>query len=239
MSETQPSEPIFNPDPSFLAHSQLTAFMRYCEQETARTFVDYTEFHEFSVADFRSFWRLFLCWSGIARDGEIDPVCVGDSCESARFFPNLRMNYAEILLRDDGEADRTAITACHFGGRRDRLTRSELRVRVARLAAFLRYSGVRQGARVVVIARNNAEAVVAALAAASIGAAFSSCGPDMGAFAILSRFAPLEPVVLMAGFKTEPWDVGMRVADRVAEVARQLPTLTSIIALDDGLAPEG
>jgi len=239
MSETEPGDPIFTPDPNSLAHSQLTAFMRYCEQETARTFVDYTQFHEFSVVDFRSFWRLFLCWSGIARDGDTDPVCVGDSCETAQFFPNLRINYAEILLRDDGEADRTAVTACHADGTRDRLTRKELRSRVARLGAFLRSSGVRQGDRIAVIARNNAEAVIAALAAASIGAAFSSCGPDMGAFTILSRIAPLEPVMLMASFRTEPWDFGVKVADRVAEVARHLPTLMSIVALDDGVAPEG
>jgi acetoacetyl-CoA synthetase len=239
MDETEPRDPIFNPDPISIAHSQLTAFMRHCEREMARTFVDYAAFHKFSVADFRLFWRLFLCWSGIAHDGEIDPVCVGDSCERARFFPNLRINYAEILLRDDGEADRTAITACHFDGRRERLTRRELRVRVARLAAFLRHSGVRQGDRVVVIARNGGEAVIAALATASIGAVFSSCAPDMGAFAILSRFAPLEPVALMGSFRTEPWDIGMTVAGRLAEVAQHLPTLTTIIALDDGLLPDG
>ena len=232
-------EPIFTPDPIAISRSQLTAFTGYCEQETGIPFLGEAAFHEFSVTNYQAFWRLFLRWSHIPFDGEIHPVCTGDSCETAQFFPNLRINYADILLRDDDDPDRIAITACHFGGKRDWLTRRALRARVARLAAFLRKSGVRPGTRVVAIARNNAEAAIAALATASLGAAFSSCGPEMGPFAILSRFAPLQPLVLMAGFKTEPWDGGARVAERIVEVARQLSSLTAIIALDEECAPEG
>jgi acetoacetyl-CoA synthetase len=238
IDEAEPRAPIFSPDPISITHSQLTAFMRYCERETGRTFVD-AEFHKFSVGDFRLFWRLFLRWSGIVCDGELDPVCVHDSCERAQFFPNLRINYAEILLGDDGESDRTAITACHFDGRRERLTRRELRIKIARLATFLEHLGVRQGDRIAVIARNGVEAVIAALATASIGAVFASCAPDMGTFAILSRFAPLEPVVLMGNFRLEPWEAGMTAADRLTEVAQHLFSLKTIIALDDGLRPNG
>jgi acetoacetyl-CoA synthetase len=112
-----------------------------------------------------------------------------------------------------------------------------LRGRVLRLAHALERLGVRNGDRVVCVARNNPEVIIAALAAAALGAVFSSCGPDMGAFAILSRFAPLAPVVLLANTRAEPWDVGAPLADRVAETAAGLPSLRAIVGLDDGPLP--
>jgi acetoacetyl-CoA synthetase len=234
---TRQRNPIFLPNPDTIARSQVTAFMRYCEAATSRNFADYSSFESFSVEDFRVFWRLFLRWSGLVCEGQLDPVCLGDSCESASFFPNLRLNYAEVLLAD--RSGDPALTVCRGAGNTERLTRGELRERVLHLAASLRRLGVRQDDRVVVVARNGSEAVIAALATAALGAAFSSCAPDMGAFAILTRFTPLEPVVLMGHLRPEPWDVGTPVADRLAEVTAGLPTLRAIVALDDEPAPKG
>ena len=229
--------PPFLPNPEAIACSQMTEFMRYCEQATSRIFSDYWSFQSFSVEDSHAFWRLFLDWSALVCEGQPDPVCLGDSCETASFFPNLHLNYAEVLLT--GDDDRPALTACHGDGRTEHLTRGELRESVLRLAACLRRLGVHQGDRVVVVARNTSEAVIAALATAALGAVFSSCAPDMGAFAILTRFAPLEPVVLMGHLRPEPCDVGIPVADRLAEVAAGLPTLRAIVGLDDEPAPIG
>ena len=235
---TRHQNPIFLPDPDTIAHSQMTAFKRYCEAATSRIFADYRSFESFSVEDFGLFWRLFLSWSGLVCEGQLDPVCLGDSCETASFFPNLRLNYAEVLLADrEGSEDRPALTARHGDGRTERFTRGQLRESALRLAASLSLLGVRQGDRVVVVARNGSEAIIAALATATLGATFSSCAPDMGAFAILARFAPLAPVVLMGHLRPQPWDRGTHVADRLAEVAASLPTLRAIVALDDETPP--
>lgn len=232
------NDPIFVPDPAAVARSQMTTFIAYCERECGLTFGDYASFHQYSVNEFRSFWRLFLRWSGLPCEGETEPVCVGDSCETGLFFPNVRLNYAEILLATDGPRDnRRAVTTHRGDGRVEYLTRGELRERVLRLAASLRQIGVRKDDRVVAIARNVSEALISALATAALGATFSSCSPDMGAFAILARFGPLQPVVLMGHFQSEPWDIGMPVGMRLAEVAAGLPSLMAIVALDDGSAP--
>ena len=210
--------------------------MHYCETSAGLAFDEYTEFEQFSVEDFRTFWRLFLSWSGVRREGEINPVCLGDNSESAQFFHNLRLNYAENLL--DGAPDDPAVTIRHRGRSRDRLTRRELHDEVILLAASLSRLGVRRDDRVVAVARNNLEVVVAALATAALGAVFSSCPQDMGAFAILARFAPLAPVVLFGNVRPEPWDRGIPIAARLAEVAAGLPSLTAIITLDDGGLPD-
>ena len=237
---TGDQKPIFLPSPSSIARSQMTAFMRYCEAETGRFFADYAAFHDFSVREFRSFWQLFFRWCGLPYEGDLAPVCVGDFCESACFFPNVGLNYAEILLANDaGGDDCPAVTARRGDGGCERMTRGMLRDRTLRLAASLRRLGVQQGDRVVAVARNTSEAVIAALATTALGAIFSSCAPDMGSFTILTRFAPLQPTVLMGHFSIEPWDLGTSVADRLSEVAAGLPALTAIVALDNGPVPGG
>lgn len=231
---TLPLEPLYAPDPAVAACSQLTEFMRWCEAETGRRFPDYDAFDRFSVEG-PLFWHLFLHWSGLPWDGSADPVRLGDGVADARFFPALRLSYAECLL--DGDPGLPALLSCRADGRQERLMRGELRDRVARLAAALVRLGVGPDDRVAAVARNTGEAVVAALAAAAVGAAFSSCAPDMGAPAILARFAPLGPVVLFACLAAEPWDAGAPVAERIGDVVAGLPSVRAVVALDDGSAP--
>src|SRR5207247_2005062 len=130
----------------------MTAFMRYCERATSRSFTDYWSFQSFAAEDFRLFWRLFFAWSELVFEGQLDPVCLGDSSESASFFPNLRLNYAEVLLADRGGGDdRPALTACHVDGRTERLSRGELRERALSLARSLWRLGA-------IVARDNGAA---------------------------------------------------------------------------------
>src|SRR5437899_10138260 len=121
-------EVVLGLDDEAVANSQLTAFRQWCESRTGQNLPDHAAIDRFSVEEFRSFWRYFLEWSDLPRDGAVDLVCVGDACETARFFPDLRLNYAECLLA--GCPDRPVLTACHAGGSRDRFTRGTLRVAV-------------------------------------------------------------------------------------------------------------
>lgn len=81
---------------------------------------------------------------------QIEPDCIGDVCETARFFPDLRLNYAECLIA--GSPDQSVLTACHAGGSGDRFTCGTLRVAVARLATSLQRLGVRRGDHAAAIA---------------------------------------------------------------------------------------
>jgi acetoacetyl-CoA synthetase len=211
--------------------SQLGGFKRLCEAATGRTFQSPTTFHSFSVEDFREFWRLFLEWSAPLHSGEAEPVCTDDRCETATFFPNLRLSYAENLLeaREPGANERIALVARHGDGSRQELNRRELREQVRHLAAHLRALGVDRDDRVVAIVANNAEAIVAALAAATLGATFSSASPEMGATAILNRFEQLAPKLLFANSGSAS----------LGEVAAALPTLETVVVLDPGTPPTG
>jgi acetoacetyl-CoA synthetase len=219
-----------------ITRSQLSAFIHRCGMNAGRSFADWNDFHKFSTDDFRTFWQLLLDWSDLAYDGDPQPVCDVDDCEKARFFPNIHLSYVENLL--GGAPEAPGLIARSGSGQRRSFTRGALRMQVLRLAAALDGLGVRAGDRVVCIARNGPEAIVAALAAAAVGAIFSSCGPEMGAFSMLSRFAPLTPVVLFANTRTEAWDVGEPLAQRVAETVAGLPSLLAVVGLDDGKLPD-
>jgi acetoacetyl-CoA synthetase len=202
----------------------------FCEARTGRRFADHQAFHDFSVEEYRRFWSLFLDWAALSWDGSPEPVCTDDACERATFFPDLRLSYVDNLLTP-GDDDAVALIARHADRPVERITRGDLRARVRSAAAGLRQLGLSEGDRVAAVAQNDPAAVVAALATAEVGASFSSADPVMGTPALLGRFGQLRPRILLA--------VTTGAASDVAELARRLPSLSAVVALDDGAPPAG
>jgi acetoacetyl-CoA synthetase len=173
----------YQPDPRTVSRAQWQGFsIRSCERRTQFRTARYTSFEAFVMAQFRTFWALFLDWSNIICEGNRELVCAGDDCKTAVFFPALRLNYAENLLRDDGTDN--ALIGCHAYGSCDVLTRGGLRDQMVRLTVFLRQLGVEPGDIAAAIARNNIEMTNAALGSAAIGAVFFSCSHDMDTFTV-------------------------------------------------------
>ena len=82
------------------------------------------------------------------------------------------------------------------------------------------------------------EAIVAALAALAVGATLSTAAPDMGAFAVLSRFGQLEPALLIASLRDEAQHSSVPLGRaRSARSCAGSRRCTRVVALDDGPAP--
>jgi acetoacetyl-CoA synthetase len=231
--------PVYSDTSERAANSQMTAFTAALQAHTGKVFENYEVLHDFSVREYRTFWQCFMQWSkGLEWSGSIVPVCVGDECEHARFFPQVQLNYADNLLGlSVATANAPALTACHADGRRVHLTRGELRERVARLAHALSTLGVREGDRVVGVMRNDADAVVSALAITALGATFASAAPEMAVETILDRFTPLAPRLLFAHTAARDSHTGIPVAAKVADLAAALPSLQGLVRLDDETLP--
>jgi len=125
-------------DPEEARESQLTDFIRYCEQRTGYHFSSHAEFEKFSIERYRHFWACFLDWAEIRYQGDPTRVCSSDVCEKAAFFPDLKLNFVDNLLRlrDPQDGARPALTSCGPG-----------REPVAGLAAVkVRRGGERDGA---------------------------------------------------------------------------------------------
>jgi acetoacetyl-CoA synthetase len=110
---------------------------------------------------------------------------------SAKWFTGATLNFAGNLLADADNS--VAVIFCDERGRRVELSRAELASRVAACAAGMRSAGIVPGDRVAAMLPNCPEAVIVLLAAASVGAVFSSCSPDFGEHAVLERFSQIEP----------------------------------------------
>ncbi|MBB3677014.1 acetoacetate--CoA ligase [Modestobacter versicolor] len=217
---------------------QLAAFRERCEAVAGHPLPTATALHAFSVERYRDFWGAFLDWSGLAWTGRSNPVCTDDDVRTARFFPEVRLNYAENLLRplpDAGDCA-AALTSVHADGTADRYTRGELRAAVERTSAVLHGLGVRVGDRVVAIAPNHAGVAVAALAVAALGATLSTATPDMGPTALLGRFGQVRPRVLLVDRVGMARD-GVPAEEALRTLVAGLPQVELLVVLDGDALP--
>jgi acetoacetyl-CoA synthetase len=128
-----------------------------------------------------------------------DGPALAGAMPEVRWFEGATLNYARNALRTAWtDPDRTAIIFSAERRQAGSLTYGELAAQVARVARGLRSLGVGRGDRVAALLPNVPEAVIGLLAAASLGAIWSSCSPDFGARSVIDRFAQIEPKVLIA-----------------------------------------
>ncbi len=165
----------------------------------------------------------------------------------AEWFPGATLNYAEHALAAARAAPTTTSQSSSPArtGSSATVTHAELRDLVGRARAGLVALGVGRGDRVVALAPNCVETLVTFLAAASLGAIWSSCSPDFGARAVHDRFAQIEPAVLLAVdgyvYGGKRYDIradGRRAARPAAHPARHRPrALPGRAATLDGALP--
>ncbi len=118
------------------------------------------------------------------------------------FFAGSRLNFAENLLFPADvavdELETAVITVDEADASGASTSWAALRDAVCRCSIGLRAAGVGQHDVVAGFVANHVQAVVAMLAAASIGAIWTGISPDSGVSAVLDRLAQIAPVVLFA-----------------------------------------
>ncbi|MGY1708531.1 acetoacetate--CoA ligase [Geodermatophilus sp. SYSU D00758] len=207
---------------------QLADFRARCAEVAGVPLEAPGALHAWSVGSPEPFWRTLLGWSGLPWSGSADVVRTGDDVRTARFFPGVSLNYAEALLRPLPGAgdDAPALTAVHADRPAEHRTRGQLRAEVEAAAAALAGAGLSAGDRVVLVAPHALPATVVALAVAALGAAVATAAPDMGAPALLGRFAQVDPAFLVVDRAA----AGQGTADALLA---GLPTVRRLVVLDD------
>jgi acetoacetyl-CoA synthetase len=195
MEETP--EIIWRPTAAAVESSNLTAYIDWLRAERGVDVAAYPELWKWSVDDLEGFWNSVFDHFGVSYDGERGPALASREMPGADWFPGVRLNWAERAFAGK-EDDQVAILHASELRELGEITWGELRTRVAAVAAGLRSLGVESGDRVVAYLPNIAEATIAFLAVASIGAVWSSASPDFGAGSLIDRFAQIEPKVLIA-----------------------------------------
>jgi acetoacetyl-CoA synthetase len=229
--------PLWLPSPDRIRSSRLTAFARQVERAHRRTFASYEDLHRWSIEQAPLFWSAFWDYAGVIGDRGGRLAVDLDRMPGARFFPDGQLNFAENLLRRQDDAP--AIIATTEDGRDQELTFQQLAAEVRRAAAALRRDGVRAGDRVAGVVANTAEAVIAALGTASIGAVWSGCSPDFGADGIVDRFGQISPTVLIA---VDGYSYGGKYFDclpTLDQVRRRLPDVRQTVVIPHRLHGPG
>ena len=215
------TEPLWTPTPEQIETAKITELRRAVNAQWQVDLPDSTALWRFSVDEREKFWRTIIDFCDLKAGtwGEKDSVDA-DKLPGAKWFPDARFNFAENLLkrRDDGEA-------LVFWGEdkvRRRMTFAELYDAVSQLAQALHAEGVEPGDRVAGYLPNIPEAIIAMLAATSLGATWSSCSPDFGLQGVLDRFGQIEPKVLIASdgyfYNGKTHDIREKTADLVSRV---------------------
>ena len=152
-----------------------------------------TALWQWSVDDLEGFWASIVEFCGVKFSRPASRVLGKREMPGAEWFPGATLNYAEHALRHErpgAEALHASVRA-RSARRRCRGPNSRGRCGCSRPACA--HSASRPAIASSPIYRTRPRPSIAMLATASIGAVWSSCGPDFGARGVLDRYSQLAP----------------------------------------------
>ncbi len=221
---------LWSPDDARRRDSHMAAFMRWLGDHAGEAFDTYDALHHFSLVEPEVFWNALWLYCGIIGDRGSGRMENPHSMPGASYFVDAQLNFAENLLRRDD--DHEALVFWGEDTDRRRLSWRELSALVSQLQQAFVAQGVSSGDRIAAMLPNCPEAVAAMLAAASIGAIWSSCSPDFGPQGALDRFCQIEPKLFIAADGYVYNGKVIDIASKVEKIVAQLPEVRQVIIVD-------
>jgi len=220
----EPGQLLWTPSPERIARARITEFTRWLAEKRGLAFADYEALWHWSTTDIDAFWQ--ACWDffGIEATKPATAVLGRRTMPGAEWFPGAELNYARHMLRHE-RPDATAVLHLNERQGLQGISWEELAGKVRIVATQLRKLGVKKGDRVCAYVVNVPDTLVAMLATTSLGAIWSSVGPDFGTPGVLDRFSQLEPAVFI---HVDGYQYGGKPFDRRGEVEKILARLTSV-----------
>jgi acetoacetyl-CoA synthetase len=224
------AEMLWKPSDESIRQSNMHRFMQCINSKYNQKFTHYAPLYAWSVRNIADFWASLWEFADILHSKPYDQVVDDlDKMPGARWFPGAQLNFAENLLRHrDG---RTALIFKGEGQPSVKITYAQLYDEVARIAQSLRALGIKPGDRVVGFIPNMPQAIIAMLAATSIGAIWSSCSPDFGIKGVLDRFGQIQPRVIFTAdgyfFKGKKIDS----LGRMASILKELRSIERVVVV--------
>lgn len=221
---------LWQPRPEWMQTTRMWHFARWMEARSGQTFSTYDALWQYSIREPESFWRAIWDYFEVAADGKPDRVLVPgeNGVMGAKWFPDTRLSYSEMVFQQANDTYPALVYAAEQQEVRE-MSWQELQQQVERLAQALIHMGVEAGDRVAAYVLNTPAAVVAFLAANSLGAVWSSCSPDFGPDSVIDRFAQIEPKVF---FAVGTYSYNGKTYDRRADalhIASALPGLQHMV----------
>ncbi|XP_029366355.1 acetoacetyl-CoA synthetase isoform X2 [Echeneis naucrates] len=186
--------------PDSKRNTQMDRFRTQVNGDYGLNLVNYNDLYQWSVDRYPEFWTHVWRFCGIVSSKPYEEVVDASKriSDVPEWFKGARLNYAENLLKHTDQDKVALYAATEANEEIVKVTFGELRRDVALFAAAMRKMGVRTGDRVVGYLPNGIHAVEAMLAAASIGAIWSSTSVDFGVNGVLDRFSQIQPKLIFS-----------------------------------------
>ena len=229
-----PSEvkPIWTPSEEDIKNSNLTAYTDYLRQTTNLSFNSYSDLYTWSVTKIADFWKSIWEYNDIIASQQPDSILNGNDIRTAEWFSSARFNFAENLLRHAHD-DKDALIFQSENSTPVHISYRALAEQVASLADAFKTAGLKAGDRVAALITNRPEAIIGMLAAASIGAIWSSCSPDFGYQGVLDRFGQIRPKILIAvdsyNYNGKKFDL----RDTLKQLEHSIPEIETLLLISE------
>jgi len=223
-------DPLWRPSEERIKNANITRFISFVNERHSLSISGYQRLYDWSIENREDFWAAVWEFGNVIASMpyekvlEDSPTMIG-----AKWFIGARLNYAENLLRF--RDNHVALVFKGEGLETVRMTYAQLYDEVARLAVSLRQAGVVKGDRVAGYVPNMMHAVVAMLAAAGIGAIWSSCSPDFGIKGVLDRFGQIEPKILFTANGYYYNGKAHDSLDRIGGILKELPSIEKVVVI--------
>uniref|UniRef100_A0A8C0Y256 Acetoacetyl-CoA synthetase n=1 Tax=Cyprinus carpio carpio TaxID=630221 RepID=A0A8C0Y256_CYPCA len=221
--------------PDSKRNTQMDRFRTQVNRDFGVNLASYNDLYQWSVDSYPEFWAQVWKFAGITCSKMYEEVVdvskrISDVPE---WFKGSRLNYAENLLKHKDQDKVALYAATEAKEEIVKVTFGELRRDVALFAAAMRKMGIKAGDRVVGYLPNGIHAVEAMLAAASIGAIWSSTSPDFGVNGVLDRFSQIQPKLI---FSVAAVVYNGKQHDHMEKLQNVVKVSLSHVFLDDFLA---
>ena len=219
--------PLWTPSAERVASSEWMKFAAFAGERANQDLTDPDDLHRWSIEERGDFWSAVWDYCGVIGEKGRRSLENADAMPGAAFFPDASLNFAENLLKLEGDGPAMLFRAedAHSA----EISWNELRALVSRLQQAYKAHGVAKGDRVAAMMPNMPETIAHMLAVSSLGAIWSSCSPDFGIQGVVDRFGQIEPKIFVAcdGY----WYNGKRqeVADKLGPIVDQIAPQAVVI----------
>eukprot|EP00629_Pelagomonadales_sp_RCC1024_P008331 CAMPEP_0119280572 /NCGR_PEP_ID=MMETSP1329-20130426/22950_1 /TAXON_ID=114041 /ORGANISM="Genus nov. species nov., Strain RCC1024" /LENGTH=697 /DNA_ID=CAMNT_0007281167 /DNA_START=116 /DNA_END=2206 /DNA_ORIENTATION=- len=223
-------EALWTPDAAYADTTPMADFARSVGVDGG-----YEALWKWSVAESDDFWGRLMDFLEVKYEGSLAPAKAGGVMPDVEYFPNVKLNFAENLLRHGAEGSplehAEAIVSISEARPRAAWTFGEATRDAARVRRALEGLGVAPGDACGAYAANAGEVVVGMLGAAALGATWTSCSPDFGARAVADRFGQVAPKVLFVSDGFVSAGKSTSVIDKVEELVNALPSVVKVVVI--------
>ena len=190
---------LYQPSLKKIHSTNLYKFQNAVEKKFNKKFTNYKKFWQWSNSHSDQFWSFLIEHFEIPLSKKKTFKVLNPKSDFWRtvFFDKSFVNYYQLIFNNMSQD-----LAIHFVGENEfeeKLTYKNLNDRVNSLSNYFKSLDIKKGDVIAGYLPNIPDTIISFLAAAKIGAVWSSCSSDFGMKAVVDRFSQLNPKILIIG----------------------------------------